>query len=75
MIGINGAAAHLVHPGDLVIIIAYGVMSPEEIADICRPSSLADEKNRVLTEGNDPANVPAGSGLKDLRGRAGLALV
>ncbi len=30
VIGINGAAAHLVHPGDLVIIIAYGVMSPEE---------------------------------------------
>ena len=24
VIGINGAAAHLVHPGDLVILIAYG---------------------------------------------------
>ncbi|MDN6618511.1 MAG: aspartate 1-decarboxylase, partial [Corynebacterium variabile] len=24
MISINGAAAHLVHPGELVIIIAYG---------------------------------------------------
>ncbi len=28
MIGINGAAAHLIHPGDLVILIAYGTMAP-----------------------------------------------
>ena len=61
VIGINGAAAHLVHPGDLVIIIAYGVMSPEEIADYSLAVVFVDEKNRVLTEGNDPANVPAGS--------------
>jgi len=26
IIGINGAAAHLIHPGDLVIVIAYGVV-------------------------------------------------
>src|ERR1700755_2289540 len=30
VIGINGAAAHLVHPGDLVILIAYGVMDDAE---------------------------------------------
>ena len=27
---INGAAAHLVHVGDTVIIMAYALMSPEE---------------------------------------------
>src|SRR5215831_7645619 len=27
VIGINGAAAHLVHPGDLVIIISYAAMT------------------------------------------------
>ena len=27
---INGAAAHLVHVGDVVIIMAYGLMTPEE---------------------------------------------
>ena len=32
VIGINGAAAHLVHPGDLVILIAYGTMADEEAA-------------------------------------------
>ena len=30
VIGINGAAARLVHPGDLVILIAYGVMDDAE---------------------------------------------
>src|SRR6187551_3409886 len=31
VIGINGAAAHLVDPGDLVILISYGMMNEEEI--------------------------------------------
>ena len=30
VIGINGAAAHLVHPGHLVIVIAYGTMEDAE---------------------------------------------
>ena len=30
VIGINGAAAHLVHPGDLVILIGYGQMETAE---------------------------------------------
>ena len=30
VIGINGAAAHLVHPGDLVIVIAYATMEDAE---------------------------------------------
>ncbi len=47
MIQINGAAAHLVSPGDLVIICAYAHMSQEEAA-IHRPTVvLVDEKNHV----------------------------
>ncbi len=30
VIGINGAAAHLVHPGDIVILIAYGLFEDAE---------------------------------------------
>jgi aspartate 1-decarboxylase len=30
VVGINGAAAHLVHPGDLVILIAYGTMEEQK---------------------------------------------
>ena len=34
VIGINGAAARLVHPGDLVILIAYGQMETAEARDV-----------------------------------------
>ena len=63
VIGINGAAAHLVHPGDLVILISYGVM--DEIESIAyRPRVVfVDADNKVLDKGDDPAHVPAGSGL------------
>lgn len=39
IIGINGAAAHLVNPGDLVIICAYAQMSAEE-AQSHKPSII-----------------------------------
>lgn len=66
VIGINGAAARLVHPGDLVILIGYGQMTTEE-ARAYQPSVVfVDEDNRVVTLGADPAEAPEGSGL--LRG-------
>ncbi len=34
VIGINGAAARLVHPGDLVILIAYGQMETAEASEL-----------------------------------------
>ncbi|MGJ0118106.1 aspartate 1-decarboxylase [Williamsia sp. MIQD14] len=67
VIGINGAAAHLVHPGDLVIIIAYGVLSPEELTTYRPHVVFVDDDNRIVTSGADPAHVPAGSGLLDPR--------
>jgi aspartate 1-decarboxylase len=55
VIGINGAAAHLVEVGDLVILIAYGQMTTEE-ALAFRPSVVhVDERNRIVATGDDPA--------------------
>ncbi len=34
-IGINGAAAHLVNPGDLVIVVAYAQMDEAEARALC----------------------------------------
>ena len=66
VIGINGAAAHLVHPGDIVILIAYCQVTTQEAKEL-RPSVVfVDEHNKVVTLGADPAEVPEGSGL--LRG-------
>ena len=40
VIGINGAAAHLVHPGDLVILIAYGTMDDAEARTVSPAGGL-----------------------------------
>jgi aspartate 1-decarboxylase len=51
-IGINGAAAHLVRAGDLVIICNYGMMSAAEAADHKPNVVHVDEKNRIVELGH-----------------------
>ena len=58
VIGINGAAAHLVHPGDLVILIAYGQMHDAEAREFRPRVVFVDDANRVLDESADPARGP-----------------
>ena len=63
VIGINGAAAHLVHPGDLVILIAYAQMD-DGTARTFQPRVVhVDADNRIVHLGHDAAEAPAGSGL------------
>jgi aspartate 1-decarboxylase len=59
VIGINGAAAHLIQPDDLVIIIAYAQMCPAEAAGHRPRVVYVDRRNRILNEGCDAAEVPA----------------
>jgi len=48
-IGINGAAAHLVQEGDLVILAAYGWLDDRE-ADGHKPKVVhVDDRNRVVS--------------------------
>lgn len=47
IIGINGAAAHLVKPGDLVIICAYAQMSEDDAKTHTPTVLLLDENNHV----------------------------
>src|ERR1700692_2792643 len=61
VIGINGAAAHLVHPGDLVILISYAQMD-DELARRYRPRVVhVDARNRIVGLGSDPADALAGT--------------
>ena len=63
VIGINGAAARLVHPGDVVILIGYGQMDTAE-AKAFQPSVVfVDADNHILATGFDPAEAFPGSGL------------
>ena len=55
VIGINGAAAHLVHPGDLVIIMSYALVTDEEARALEPRVVHVDAKNHVVKLGNDPA--------------------
>jgi aspartate 1-decarboxylase len=67
VIGINGAAAHLVHPGDLVILISYGVMDETEATSYLPRIVHVDGDNRIVELGGDPA-APAPGGLGQVRG-------
>ncbi|TDC59326.1 aspartate 1-decarboxylase [Micromonospora sp. KC207] len=61
VVGINGAAAHLVHPGDLVILISYGQFDDAE-ARAYRPRVVhVDVANRVVELGGDPAAAAPGT--------------
>lgn len=42
---INGAAAHLIHPGDRVIVVAYGQYTPAELRDHRPTVVVCDEQN------------------------------
>lgn len=62
VIGINGAAARLVHPGDLVIIISYTTLTDAE-ARVLRPRVVfVDTDNRVTGVGGDPGEPVPGTG-------------
>ena len=43
---INGAAAHLVNVGDTVIIMAYALLTPEEVSGF-KPSIVFPENNKI----------------------------
>ena len=81
IIGINGAAARLVHPGDLVILIAYGQMQDAEARSFVPHVVFVDADNRITGTGHDPAEALPGLLRGDrVRARSGsydddLALV
>jgi aspartate 1-decarboxylase len=56
---VNGAAARLVHPGDRVIVVSYGVYSEREL-ELHEPRVVhVDDDNRVVRVDADPAAIAA----------------
>ena len=64
VIGINGAAAHLVKAGDLVIIMSYAMIDEAEARALTPRVVHVDGRNQVIKIGNDPAEPVPGSGQK-----------
>lgn len=59
VLGINGAAAHLVRVGDLVIVIGYRMVCDAD-ARLFRPRVVhVDEANRIIDIGTDGAEAIA----------------
>jgi aspartate 1-decarboxylase len=61
IIGINGAAARLVHPGDLVIIISYASLDDAEARAFAPRVVHVDAGNRVTGTGTDAAEPAPGA--------------
>jgi aspartate 1-decarboxylase len=61
VVGINGAAAHLVHPGDLVILISYLQIGYDEAAGYQPKIVHVDAANKVVELGIDAGQPVSGS--------------
>lgn len=61
VIGLNGAAARLVHTGDLVIIMSYAAMTDEECRTFEPKVVHVDRDNRIIALGSDPAEPVPGT--------------
>ena len=57
MVQVNGAAARLVHRGDRVIILSYGLYAEEELEQYQPRVVHVDADNRVLRVDADPATI------------------
>ncbi|MER7411612.1 MULTISPECIES: aspartate 1-decarboxylase [Streptomyces] len=62
VLGINGAAAHLIHPGDLVILISYAQVDDAEARELVPRVVHVDADNRVVGLGADAGEPVPGSG-------------
>lgn len=61
VIGINGAAAHLINPGDLVIIMSFKQLDEREVSRHAPRVVHVDDRNRIVALGVDPAQPVPGA--------------
>ncbi len=57
---VNGAAAHLVGPKDVVIVIAYGLLTDADAREYSPHVVHVDAGNRILHRGWDPGAAEPG---------------
>lgn len=55
VMGVNGAAARLIHPGDLVIVLGYAILGEDDARGRKPHVVHVDDRNRVVGLGNDPS--------------------
>lgn len=60
VIQLNGAAAHLVNPGDIVIIMGYAQVPDRYARDFKQSVVLVDENNQIIHTGDNAGTIPTG---------------
>nr|WP_244943422.1 aspartate 1-decarboxylase [Streptomyces inhibens] len=63
VIGVNGPSARQAQVGDLVLIVSYASVTPQEADEFEPKVVFVDGKNKITGFGGDAAEVPPGSGL------------
>ncbi|MCL2802470.1 MAG: aspartate 1-decarboxylase [Micrococcales bacterium] len=53
-VAINGAAAHLVHTGDLIIVLGYGLLDESTAQTHLPKVAHVDTNNRIIRLGHHP---------------------
>ena len=61
IICINGAAARLIHQGDIAIIMSYSLLSEEEAHSYTPRVVFVDENNKQIDLSGDPGHAPEGN--------------
>ena len=61
---INGAAAHLVGEGDVVIVISYSLLDDASARSYEPSVVFVDAANAIVETGSEPGQVPPGHGLR-----------
>jgi len=64
VVGVNGAAARLISPGDLVIIIAYATVTDADARTLTPRVIHVDGHNRITAMNSDLAAPPSGIVLR-----------
>ncbi|WP_147681648.1 aspartate 1-decarboxylase [Actinomyces ruminicola] len=65
---INGAAAHLVDPGDIIILIGYSQLSDDEARTYLPHVVFVDADNHIVERGTEPGQIPVDSDVARLQG-------
>lgn len=61
VVGVNGAAAHLIHPGHQTIIMAFHQVPASAVPDHVPRVVHVDTNNRIVALGADPAEPVPGA--------------
>jgi aspartate 1-decarboxylase len=59
---VNGAAARLAHPGDIIIVLTYALYNEQELSEYQPTVVQVDMSNRIVANDLSPVSTPPAAG-------------